>query len=100
EDEVPEPEVANPPPQENDPIQPEKPQTARWRLEKTERINALLARDVERLAQERDAAEARGDGAERQRLDILIQRQRDRLQKLREEIQQLAQQAEHEPPEP
>ena len=29
-DVVPEPEVANPPPQDNDPLVPEKPQTARW----------------------------------------------------------------------
>src|SRR5688500_9801090 len=35
-DVVPEPEREGPP-QQNDPIEPEKPQTARWKLEKTER---------------------------------------------------------------
>jgi hypothetical protein len=99
EDEVPSPESPNPLPQVNDPIVPEKPQTARWRLEKTERITSLLAKDVERLEHERDAAGTRGDEAERQRLDTLIQRHRDRMQKLREELQQLSFEAEREPPE-
>jgi hypothetical protein len=98
-DEVPSPESPNPLPQVNDPILPEKPQTAQWRQEKTERISALLARDVERLEREREAAGARGDEAERQRLDTLIQRHRDRLQKLRQEIQQLSGEAALEPPE-
>src|SRR5690606_36014336 len=83
-DEVPSPESPNPLPQVNDPILPEKPQTPEWRLEKTERITALLARDVERLEREREEAAARGDEAERQRLDILIQRHHNRLRKLRE----------------
>jgi hypothetical protein len=94
---VPEPESPNPLPQVNDPIEPEKPQTARWRLGKTERITSLLAKDVERLEQERDAAGARGDDAERKRLDTVIQRHRDRMQKLKEEIQQLSLEAEREP---
>jgi hypothetical protein len=96
---VPEPESPNPLPQVNDPIEPEKPQTARWKLGKTERITSLLEKDVDRLMRERDAAGARGDVAERQRLDVLIQRHRERMQKLREEIQQLSQEAEREPPE-
>ncbi|WP_224244974.1 hypothetical protein [Hyalangium gracile] len=98
-DDVPLPESPNPLPQVNDPILPEKPQTARWRLGKTERITSLLARDVERLERDRDAAGARGDAAERQRLDTLIQRHQARLKKLREELQQLAREAENEPPE-
>jgi hypothetical protein len=98
-DEVPEPESPNPLPQVNDPIVPEKPQTARWRLGKTERITALLEKDVERLERERDAAGVRGDTAERQRLDTLIQRHRERMKMLREEIQQLSLEAEREPPE-
>jgi hypothetical protein len=100
EDEVPELESSNPLPQENDPIEPEKPQTARWRLGKTERITALLDRDVRRLERERDEAGARGDTGERQRLDILIRREQTRLTRLREEIAELAAQAENEPPEP
>jgi hypothetical protein len=100
EDEVPELESSNPLPQENDPIEPEKPQTARWRLGKTERITELLDRDVRRLERERDEAGARGDTGERQRLDILIRREQTRLTRLREEIAELAAQAASEPPEP
>ncbi|KFE66063.1 hypothetical protein [Hyalangium minutum] len=96
---VPEPESPNPLPQVNDPIEPEKPQTARWKLGKTERITSLLEKDVARLEQEREAAGARGDSAERQRLDILIQRHKERVQKLKEEMQQLSLEAEREPPE-
>ena len=97
-DEVPLPESSNPLPQVNDPILPEKPQTPEWRLEKTERITSLLARDVERLERERAEAAARGDEVERQRLDILLQRHRNRLKKLREEIQVLSGEAGQEPP--
>lgn len=98
-DEVPEPESPNPQPQVNDPIAPERPQTAQWRLEKTERITALLTRDMARLEQERDAAAASGNEQERQRLEILIRRQQDRLIKLREEMTRLSGEAQLEPPE-
>jgi hypothetical protein len=98
-DEVPEPESPNPLPQVNDPIEPEKPQTARWRLEKTERITSLLTRDVARLEQERDAAAASGNEQERQRLDTVIRRHQARLLKLREEITRLTGEAQREPPE-
>ncbi|WP_187323552.1 hypothetical protein [Stigmatella aurantiaca] len=100
EDEIPLPESPNPLPQVNDPIEPEKPQTARWRLGKTERITELLDRDVRRLELERDEAGARGDAGERQRLDILIRREQTRLANLREDIAKLAAQAAAEPPEP
>ncbi|MDC0710968.1 hypothetical protein POL68_21025 [Stigmatella sp. ncwal1] len=100
EDEIPSAESPNPLPQVNDPIEPEKPQTARWRLGKTERITELLDRDVRRLELERDAAVARGDAAERQRLDILIRREQSRLTHLREDLVKLAAQAAVEPPEP
>ncbi len=99
-DEVPSPESPNPLPQVNEPIPAEKPQTARWKLAKTKRISELLARDVKRLEQDRDAAGARGDEAERQRLDTLIQRHQGQLRTLHEELQQLSRQAENEPPEP
>jgi hypothetical protein len=97
-DEVPSPESSNPLPQVNDPILPEKPQTPEWRLEKTKHISTLLARDVERLEREREEAAARGDEAERERLDILIQRHRNRLRKLQVEIQVLSEEAGQEPP--
>ncbi|WP_267968731.1 hypothetical protein [Myxococcus stipitatus] len=89
----PEPEVENPPPQENDPIAPELPQTAQWKLEKTTHITALLGRDVERLERERELAEARGDDARGRQLETLIQRQRGRLTGLREEIRVLTEEA-------
>jgi hypothetical protein len=98
-DVVPEPEVANPPPQENDPIQPEKPQTATWKHGKMVHITELLGRDVERLEQERLAAEKRGDSAEAKRLEVQLARHRARLGTLREETAALAEAARHEPAE-
>lgn len=88
------------PPQQNDPIEPEKPQTARWKLEKTERISTLLGRDVERLERDRERAESQGDAQEAQRLGTLIKRHRGHLEKLRQDIAQLAEAAKNEPPEP
>jgi hypothetical protein len=98
-DVVPEPEREGPP-QENDPIEPEKPQTARWKLAKTERISTLLGRDVERLERERERAESRGDAQEVQRLGTLIKRHRQHQEKLRKDLEQLAEAAKNEPPEP
>jgi len=95
-DEVPEPEVENPPPQQNDPIEPEKPQTAEWKHGKTVRISELLERDVERLEEERLAAEKRGDGEEAKRLEVQLKRHRARLGKLREETETLAEAARQE----
>jgi hypothetical protein len=85
----PEPEVANPPPQENDAIEPELPQTAQWRLEKTTHLTALLGRDVERLEREREDAEARGDERRSEQLGTLLSRNRARLHELREELREL-----------
>ncbi len=98
-DEVPEPESPNPLPQVNDPIEPEKPQTARWRLQKTERITSLLTRDVARLEQARDAAAASGNEQERKRLELIIRRSQERLLKLSEEASRLSGEAQLEPPE-
>lgn len=89
-DVVPEPEVANPLPQSNEPIEPEKPQTPAWRHGKLVRITELLDRDVERLEQERVAAEKRGDAAEAKRLEVRIMRHRARLTKLRDETAALS----------
>jgi cell division septation protein DedD len=88
-DVAPEPEVENPPPQQNDAITPELPQTPQWRLEKTTHITALLGRDVERLERELEQAEARGDERRSQQLGTLIQRHRARLHELREELREL-----------
>jgi hypothetical protein len=93
---VPEPEVENPPPQRNEPIEPEKPQTAEWKHGKTVRISELLERDVERLEEERLAAEKRGDGEEAKRLEVRLKRHRVTLGKLRQETETLAETARQE----
>lgn len=98
-DEVPQLGVENTSSQPNDPIQPEKPQTAAWRHGKMVRITELLGRDVERLEQERKQAEARGDEAEAKRLEVRLARHRARLGQLREETAALAEVARHEQPE-
>jgi hypothetical protein len=92
-DVVPEPEAENNPPQPNDPIEPEKPQTAAWKHEKTVHMTALLDRDVERLDGERQAALSRGDEAEVKRLEVQLARHRARLGKLREEAAALSEAA-------
>ena len=95
-DVVPEPEVANPPPQQNDPIQPEKPQTAEWKHGKLVRITELMARDVERLEEERAVAEANGNKEEAKRLEVQLSRHRARLEKLNEQTAAMAGQASQE----
>ncbi|NTX40945.1 hypothetical protein HUA74_06170 [Myxococcus sp. CA051A] len=92
-DVAPEPEVANPPPQTNDELQPELPQTAQWKLEKTTHITALLGRDVERLEHERELAEARGDSGRVHQLETLLKRHHGRLVGLREELRTLTEAA-------
>ncbi|MCY1046765.1 hypothetical protein OV208_36010 [Corallococcus sp. bb12-1] len=96
----PEPEVANAPAQPNDPIEEEQPQTARWKLEKTEHITSLLGRDVTRLEGEKQEARARGDSARIEQVEALLQRHRVRLDELREEARLLTEAARNEPPEP
>jgi hypothetical protein len=92
-DVVPEPEAENNPTQPNDPIEPEKPQTAAWKHEKTVHMTKLLDRDVERLDGERQAALSRGDDAEAKVLEVQIARYRARLGKLREEAAALSEAA-------
>jgi hypothetical protein len=92
----PEPEVANPPPQQNDPIEPEKPQTAAWKHEKMVRLTQVMTRDVARLEQERQDAESRGDSAEAKRLAVQIARHQARLGQLNEQTAALAEAARQE----
>jgi hypothetical protein len=51
------------------------------------------AQEVERLERERNVAAARGDEAARQRLDMVIQQNRERMQEMREELESLSVQA-------
>ena len=95
-DVVPEPEVENAPPQRNDPIEPEKPQTAEWKHGKLVRISELMARDVERLEEERAAAEANGDQEEAKRLAVQLSRHWARLEMLNKQTAALAGQAKQE----
>jgi hypothetical protein len=92
-DVVPEPEVANPLPQQNDSIEPEKPQTAEWKHGKLVRITELMTRDVERLEEERAVAEANGNKEEAKRLAIQLSRHRARLRQLHEQTAALSGQA-------
>lgn len=92
--------MANAPPQQNDPIAEELPQTARWKLEKTEHITTLLGRDVTRLEGERQEARARGDKARVEQVDALLLRHRVRLDELREEARALTEAARSEPSQP
>ncbi|AEI64091.1 hypothetical protein [Corallococcus macrosporus] len=84
--ERPEPEVSMPPPQDNDDIEPEAPQTVQWEIEKTARLAALVERDVVRLAREREDALAQGDVQRGEQLDALLQRNLGQLRELHEEI--------------
>jgi hypothetical protein len=99
-DEPPEPEDPNAPPQDNDIIPEERPQTARWKLGKTEHITTLLGRDVDRLETERQEARTRGDMERVGQLDQLLKRHRLRLEELKEEARVLGEAARNEPPEP
>ncbi|MFP2959219.1 hypothetical protein ACLEPN_15590 [Myxococcus sp. 1LA] len=87
--EAPEPEDSMPPPQDNDDIEPELPQTVQWELEKTARLAALVERDVVRLAREREDALAHGDVQRGEQLDVLLQRNLGQLRELHEEIRKL-----------
>ncbi|WP_141617098.1 hypothetical protein [Myxococcus sp. AB036A] len=87
---VPEPEVSFPPPQDNDDIEPELPQTVQWELEKMARLAALVERDVVRLAREREDAVAQGDVQRGEQIDVLLQRNLGQLRELHDEVRRLA----------
>lgn len=87
---VPAPEVSFPPPQDNDDIEPELPQTAQWELEKMARLAALVERDVVRLAREREDAMAQGDVQRGEQIDALLQRNLGQLRELHDEVRRLA----------
>ena len=87
---MPEPEVSFPPPQDNDDIEPELPQTVQWELEKMARLAAMVERDVVRLAREREDAVAQGDVQRGEQIDVLLQRNLGQLRELHDEIRRLA----------
>ena len=85
----PEPELSHPPPQDNDDIEPELPQTAQWELDKTARLAALVERDVVRLAREREDAVMQGDYQRSEQLDVMLHRNLEHLRGLHDEIRKL-----------
>ncbi|AKQ70527.1 hypothetical protein A176_007439 [Myxococcus hansupus] len=86
---IPEPELSHPPPQYNDDIEPELPQTAQWELDKTARLAALVERDVVRLAREREDAVMQGDYQRSEQIDAMLQRNLEHLRGLHDEIRKL-----------
>lgn len=94
---APDPDTA-PPVDVNPPLPPEKPQTAEWKLQKTERITSLMAERADRIERELREAEARGEGdsSEARKQRILLERTRLRMKELRQDIEQLRSQAEQE----
>ncbi len=85
----PEPELSHPPPQYNEGIEPELPQTAQWELDKTARLAALVERDVVRLAREREDAVMQGDHQRSEQIDVMLQRNLEQLRGLHDEIRKL-----------
>jgi hypothetical protein len=80
-------------PHDNDPIEPELPQTPEWKLEKTAHLHGLLDRHVARLEAERAAAQAAGRQEEAKRLEVATARAQRRLERLQEEMASLRAQA-------
>lgn len=89
------PENPNPP----EPPPEELPQTARWKLAKTERIHAVMEQRVDRLTREMADARRAGDDAEAQRLEVLLLRTRRRAESLSDDIARLREEAATEPSE-
>ena len=79
--------------QENDPIEPELPQTPEWKLEKTAHLHTLMGRHVARLEAVRAQAALAGNAAEARRLEVMVQRAQPRLQRLKDEMASLQAQA-------
>ena len=80
-------------PHDNDPIEPELPQTPEWKLEKTAQLQGLLDRHVARLEAERAAAQAAGQQEEAKRLEVATARAQRRLERLQQEMASLESQA-------
>lgn len=88
-DEVPSPERDDGTVVENDPIEPEQPQTPEWKLEKTVHIASLVDRQIGRIESDLALAESRGDRTEAQRLRVRLARQKHRLEGIRGEVDDL-----------
>jgi len=86
------PTAVSPVPEENPEIPPEAPQTAEWKLEKTERIAGSLGKRVARLEAEVREADARGDREGASARQVLLERSRQRVAELEREIASLREQ--------
>lgn len=89
------PENPNPP----EPPPPELPQTARWKLGKTERITEVMTQRVGRLEDRLAEARRGGDQEEARRTEVLLRRTRARIDRLEQEAEELRAQAAEEPSE-
>ncbi len=104
---VDDPNAVAPPPMESLPENPdppelppeELPQTATWKLGKTEHLTEVMNGRVERLEAAIEAARAAGDDVEAQRLQVRLDRTRTRITRLEEEAEELRAEAANEPPE-
>ena len=76
-------------PHDNDPIEPELPQTPEWKLEKTAHLSRLMDRHVARLQAEQAEAQAAGKLEEAKRLEVAAARAQRRLASLQAEMASL-----------
>jgi len=76
-------------PSVNPPLEPEKPQTPEWKLEKTGRIVELMGRRLERIEKKIQEAEAHGDNAVAEEQRILLERTRKHRVELTQEMEAL-----------
>ncbi len=76
-------------PHDNDPIEPELPQTPEWKLEKTAHLSRLMDRHVARLQAEQAEAQAAGKLEEARRLEVAAARAQRRLANLQAEMASL-----------
>ncbi len=79
-------------PSVNPPIEPEKPQTPEWKLEKTTRIAGLMSNRISRLEARVKELEAKGDPAALEEQRVLLERNRKRRAELDVEMAALREQ--------
>jgi hypothetical protein len=79
-------------PSVNPPIEPEKPQTPEWKLEKTGRIAGLMSNRISRIEARLKELEARGDKAALEEERVLLERTKKRRGELDQEMAALREQ--------
>ncbi|HLL54163.1 MAG TPA: hypothetical protein VK447_11480 [Myxococcaceae bacterium] len=79
-------------PSVNPPIEPEKPQTPEWKLEKTERIAGHMSNRISRIEARLKELQARGDKAALEEERVLLERTKKRRGELDQEMAALREQ--------